>query len=172
MQAYNTYNTTDIQEDAINTYYRRRNRQKRVERRRQEKLYYIKQKIFGVVMAAFGLIIPFVTNGDATMSLLIVPMGLYTIFTKEKVFMDCEMWYNSKSGGGTMIYGLTEADLQRLDKEGIEYELTAVGDRFVYECMQKNGYVLGGEQSGHIILKKYFINFFYIFTFVFLSVYW
>ncbi|MBQ3573285.1 MAG: phosphoglucosamine mutase, partial [Clostridia bacterium] len=28
-------------------------------------------------------------------------------------------------------------------------------DRFVYECMNKNDYCLGGEQSGHIILKKY-----------------
>jgi phosphoglucosamine mutase len=45
--------------------------------------------------------------------------------------------------------------LQALTDEGIEYEQTAVGDRFVYECMQKNGYTLGGEQSGHIIMKKY-----------------
>ncbi|MBO5019998.1 MAG: phosphoglucosamine mutase, partial [Clostridia bacterium] len=30
-----------------------------------------------------------------------------------------------------------------------------VGDRFVCECMQEKGYRLGGEQSGHIILKKY-----------------
>ena len=45
--------------------------------------------------------------------------------------------------------------INALKKEGIDYELTAVGDRFVYECMQKRGYTLGGEQSGHIILKKY-----------------
>jgi len=45
--------------------------------------------------------------------------------------------------------------LQALKDEGIEYEQTAVGDRFVYECMQKNGYTLGGEQSGHIIMRKY-----------------
>ncbi|MBE7055500.1 MAG: phosphoglucosamine mutase, partial [Ruminococcaceae bacterium] len=38
---------------------------------------------------------------------------------------------------------------------GINCEQTTVGDRFVYECMQKNDYSLGGEQSGHIILKKY-----------------
>lgn len=38
---------------------------------------------------------------------------------------------------------------------GIRCEQTAVGDRFVYECMQQNGYSLGGEQSGHIILRKY-----------------
>ncbi len=38
---------------------------------------------------------------------------------------------------------------------GIRCEKTAVGDRFVYECMQEKGYALGGEQSGHIIVKKY-----------------
>lgn len=38
---------------------------------------------------------------------------------------------------------------------GIKCEQTDVGDRFVYECMQRNDYSLGGEQSGHIILKKY-----------------
>ncbi len=42
-----------------------------------------------------------------------------------------------------------------LEKAGIRCKQTAVGDRFVYECMQKNDYSLGGEQSGHIILGKY-----------------
>ena len=42
-----------------------------------------------------------------------------------------------------------------LKQEDINCVLTTVGDRFVYECMQKNDYNLGGEQSGHIILKKY-----------------
>ncbi len=42
-----------------------------------------------------------------------------------------------------------------LEKEGMRCEQTTVGDRFVYECMQQNDYALGGEQSGHIILKKY-----------------
>lgn len=45
--------------------------------------------------------------------------------------------------------------LKAFENVGIKYELTAVGDRFVYECMQKNGYRLGGEQSGHIILRKH-----------------
>ena len=45
--------------------------------------------------------------------------------------------------------------VKSLNEVGINCEETAVGDRFVYECMQKNGYSLGGEQSGHIILKKY-----------------
>ncbi len=42
-----------------------------------------------------------------------------------------------------------------LKKAGINCVQTTVGDRFVYECMQNNNYSLGGEQSGHIILKKY-----------------
>ena len=42
-----------------------------------------------------------------------------------------------------------------LDAAEISYEKTAVGDRFVYENMQKNGHSLGGEQSGHIIIGKY-----------------
>ena len=48
-------------------------------------------------------------------------------------------------------YGLYKA----LDEAGIAYEKTAVGDRFVYENMAANGYCVGGEQSGHIILSKY-----------------
>lgn len=42
-----------------------------------------------------------------------------------------------------------------LEEAGMKCEITNVGDRFVYECMQEKGYDLGGEQSGHIIIKKY-----------------
>ncbi len=45
--------------------------------------------------------------------------------------------------------------LASLEKAGINCVQTKVGDRFVYECMQNHNYTLGGEQSGHIILKKY-----------------
>lgn len=48
-------------------------------------------------------------------------------------------------------FGLYKA----FDALGIEYEKTAVGDKYVYDCMQAHGYRLGGEQSGHIIFKKY-----------------
>lgn len=40
------------------------------------------------------------------------------------------------------------------DEAGIRYEQTAVGDKYVYECMSKNDYILGGEQSGHIIFSE------------------
>ena len=42
-----------------------------------------------------------------------------------------------------------------LDKAGIDYEKTAVGDKYVYENMLANGNCLGGEQSGHIIFSKH-----------------
>lgn len=42
-----------------------------------------------------------------------------------------------------------------LEKIGISCVQTKVGDRFVYECMQEKDYSIGGEQSGHIIMKKY-----------------
>ena len=41
------------------------------------------------------------------------------------------------------------------DELGIGYEKTAVGDKYVYECMNEKGYKLGGENSGHIIFSKY-----------------
>lgn len=40
------------------------------------------------------------------------------------------------------------------DEAGIKYEKTAVGDKYVCENLMKNGYSLGGEQSGHIIFLK------------------
>ena len=42
---------------------------------------------------------------------------------------------------------------QAMKKAGIRIEVTAVGDRYVLENMRANGYVLGGEQSGHIIFS-------------------
>lgn len=44
--------------------------------------------------------------------------------------------------------------LHALTREGMRCEVTGVGDRLVYECMEQHGYRLGGEQSGHIILRK------------------
>ena len=48
-------------------------------------------------------------------------------------------------------FGLYKA----FDREGIRYEKTAVGDKYVYENMAANGHGLGGEQSGHIIFSKH-----------------
>ena len=48
-------------------------------------------------------------------------------------------------------FGLYKA----FDALGIDYAKTAVGDKYVYEYMTKNGARIGGEQSGHIIFSKY-----------------
>ena len=48
-------------------------------------------------------------------------------------------------------FGLYKA----FDESGIGYAKTAVGDKYVYEYMTKNGCRIGGEQSGHIIFSKY-----------------
>ena len=48
-------------------------------------------------------------------------------------------------------FGLYKA----FDEKGIGYAKTAVGDKYVYEYMAKNGCRIGGEQSGHIIFSKY-----------------
>ena len=42
-----------------------------------------------------------------------------------------------------------------MKKHGIKIEKTRVGDRYVLEKMLADGYVLGGEQSGHVILLDY-----------------
>ncbi len=48
-------------------------------------------------------------------------------------------------------FGLYKA----FDEVGIFYEKTAVGDKFVWECMKNGGFSLGGEQSGHLILADH-----------------
>ena len=48
-------------------------------------------------------------------------------------------------------FGLYKA----FDELGIGYAKTAVGDKYVYEYMTKNGCRIGGERSGHIIFSKY-----------------
>ena len=48
-------------------------------------------------------------------------------------------------------FGLYKA----LDAAEIDYEKTAVGDRYVYENMKEFDHMIGGEQSGHVIFRKY-----------------
>ncbi|MBU5478789.1 phosphoglucosamine mutase [Eubacterium sp. MSJ-13] len=45
-----------------------------------------------------------------------------------------------------------------LERAGIAYEQTAVGDKYVNANMMENGHSLGGEQSGHIIFSKYAVT--------------
>jgi len=45
--------------------------------------------------------------------------------------------------------------IRALETAGISFVATPVGDRYVLEEMVSDGHTLGGEQSGHIIMRKY-----------------
>lgn len=79
--------------EAIETVYtyeewlKEHNRQetKRKTKQRAERLYYMKQRLSGAIMAAVGIITPFVFERDATISLFALPLGIFLLLTKEKV---------------------------------------------------------------------------------------
>ena len=58
---------------------------KRRIRQRTEHLYYMKQRISGTIMAAIGIVSPFILDGDATFSLIALPLGIFLMMTREKV---------------------------------------------------------------------------------------
>ena len=64
--------------------YNRRETKRRI-KQKAERLYYIKQRLSGVIMAAIGIITPFVLDGDTTFSLVALPLGIFLLLTKEKV---------------------------------------------------------------------------------------
>lgn len=66
--------------------YNRRETKRRI-RQRTEHIYYIKQRFSGAVMTAIGIVMPFVLDGDATLSLVALPLGLFLILTKEKIMI-------------------------------------------------------------------------------------
>ena len=104
-----------------------------------------------------GLDVGFAYDGDADRCLCVDEKGnvvtgdhiiyIYGLYLKEQ-----DKLINNKVVTTVMSnFGLYKA----LDKVGIEYEQTKVGDKYVYENMVENGHRVGGEQSGHIIFTKY-----------------
>lgn len=99
----------------------------------------------------------FAYDGDADRCLAVDENGEVVDGDKIMYIFARQMKKEGKLRGNKVVttvmsnFGLYKA----LDEENIGYEKTAVGDRFVYENMVKNGYCVGGEQSGHIILSKY-----------------
>ena len=104
-----------------------------------------------------SLDIGFAYDGDADRCLCVDENG--NVVTGDHILYVCGKYLKDKGllDNNTVVttvmsnLGLYKA----FDKIGIDYAKTAVGDRFVYEYMQKHGNRLGGEESGHIIFSKY-----------------
>lgn len=56
-------------------------------KRKAETIYYIKQKLSGLTLVVVGIITPFICDGDATFSLIALPLGIWLLFTKEKAMI-------------------------------------------------------------------------------------
>lgn len=103
-----------------------------------------------------GLDVGFAYDGDADRCIAVDDEG--HIVDGDLIMYVCGkyMHENGKLNNDTVVttvmsnFGLYLA----LDKAGIRYEKTAVGDKYVYENMMQNGHSIGGEQSGHIIFSK------------------
>ena len=104
-----------------------------------------------------GLDVGFAYDGDADRCLCVdekgnVITGDHILYIYGLYMKDRGKLINNKVVTTVMSnFGLYKA----FDKVGIEYDKTAVGDKYVYENMVKTGNRIGGEQSGHIIFSKY-----------------
>ena len=104
-----------------------------------------------------GLDVGFAYDGDADRCLCVDENGQVVDGDAILYIYGCYMKERGKLDNNTIVttimsnFGLYKA----LDKQGIGYAKTPVGDKYVYEYMAKNGCRLGGEQSGHIIFSKY-----------------
>ena len=104
-----------------------------------------------------GLDVGFAFDGDADRCLAVDDKG--EIVDGDKILYVCGRYLKDKGelNNNTIVttimsnLGLYKA----LDKKGINYEKTAVGDKYVFENMMEHGHSIGGEQSGHIIFSKY-----------------
>ena len=104
-----------------------------------------------------GLDIGFAFDGDADRCIAVDEKGEVVNGDLILYVYGCYMKRRGKLLNNTIVttvmsnLGLYKA----LDAQGISYEKTNVGDKYVYENMVKNGHRIGGEQSGHIIFRKY-----------------
>lgn len=104
-----------------------------------------------------GLDIGFAFDGDADRCIAVDEKGNVVNGDLILYVYGCYMKRRGKLLNNTIVttvmsnLGLYKA----LDAQGISYEKTNVGDKYVYENMVKNGHRIGGEQSGHIIFRKY-----------------
>ena len=104
-----------------------------------------------------GLDVGFAYDGDADRCIAVDHMG--NIIDGDRIMYVCGKYMKEKGhlNGNTVVTTvMSNLGLYKsLEREGIDYEQTAVGDKYVAENMLKNNYSIGGEQSGHIIFSRY-----------------
>lgn len=104
-----------------------------------------------------GLDVGFAYDGDADRCLAVDEKGNVVTGDHILYILGDYMKQRGQLDNNTVVttvmsnFGLYKA----LERKGIDYAKTAVGDKYVYEYMVNNGCRLGGEQSGHIIISKY-----------------
>lgn len=104
-----------------------------------------------------GLDVGFAFDGDADRCLCVDEKGNLVDGDKILYLAGKYMKERGELANNTVVttvmsnFGLYKA----FDSIGIDYEKTAVGDKYVYENMVTNGHKIGGEQSGHIIFSNY-----------------
>lgn len=99
----------------------------------------------------------FAYDGDADRCLAVDDLG--NIIDGDLILYLCGVYmkqHNDLSNDTIVTTVMSNLGLYKaLDRQGIRYEKTAVGDKYVYENMLANGHSIGGEQSGHIIFSKH-----------------
>lgn len=71
---------------------RQEKRRQRQQERRAKSWYFIKQKLTGFVLLVLTVLAVIALDGDATVALITVPLGLYLIFSKEMLIMNGYYW--------------------------------------------------------------------------------
>ena len=101
--------------------------------------------------------IGFALDGDADRVLAADELGVLLDGDQLMAAMATQMQrVGQLTGGGIVTTQMSNLGLERyLDSLGLQMVRTRVGDRYVTEHMLGNGYNLGGEQSGHIIMSDY-----------------
>lgn len=96
-------------------------------------------------------------DGDADRLILIDEMGSVVDGDQLMAVIATRWAREGRLANNTLVATvMSNLGLERhLNDEGIALKRTAVGDRYVVECMRSNGFNLGGEQSGHLVMTDY-----------------
>ena len=99
----------------------------------------------------------FAFDGDADRCIAVDENGKEVDGDKIMYLLACKLQSESSLDKDTVVATIMSNSGLEKALKGIGCKLvrTKVGDRFVFEEMMNNGYVLGGEQSGHVIIRKY-----------------